>query len=661
MARIPMAIATYAAVPAAELDGLKSRNRCLSWSVAALTAAVLVLLSLQSASYPAAGSAAVRAPRAPPPSPLPPPPAPPSTPHSPSPPSLPGSGTARRLNVLFVGIDDLRQQLAHNSPVQGEDVSWMSTPHLDAFRRTDALAFRRAHAQYALCSPSRSSLLTGRRPDTLRCYEIGECSDFRGNGCADCHTLMELFRRDGYETWGVGKVFDNRATGELGEQRSWSCTTTKRMGQTCDESVQNSGRPKPPGVRVRPAVDVVPDDDEGLLSDTRFATYALEKLREYAARRTRFFLAVGFKKPHLPFEVPARYYERYAKGDLADSQLVADAPAPWAPWRMPQAAYSVNEISLYSDMPADFGHSPLCTDCKLEINRTLAPTDVARLRRGYFAAVSFIDAQVGRLLGGLRAHGLWNSTVVCVWSDHGYNLNDHAQWTKHALWHTLTLVPLLLHVPGVTRGGETDGIVELVDLLPSLVDAAGLGAVPACPRAAPWATPICADGKSFMPLVREPRRPWKRYALSQYRRSDSVMGYSLTRNDGFRFAAWTAFDADEMAADWAKTPGWDFELYDLNADPLERVNLAYNSPGRWGAPLGAEPWLAACVYARLATELYAELIEAFPQRPRRGTPPNVEPTEASGIPRWSAARYDKCPEYDRDFGRPGSPVSIGPG
>ena len=144
MARIPMAIATYAAVPAAELDGLKSRNRCLSYSVAALTAAVLVLLSLQSASYPAAGSAAVRAPRAPPPSPLPPPPAPPSTPHSPSPPSLPGRGTARRLNVLFVGIDDLRQQLAHNSPVQGEDVSWMSTPHLDAFRRTDALAFRRA-------------------------------------------------------------------------------------------------------------------------------------------------------------------------------------------------------------------------------------------------------------------------------------------------------------------------------------------------------------------------------------------------------------------------------------------------------------------------------------------------------------------------------------
>ena len=132
---------------------------------------------------------------------------------------------------------------------------------------------------------------------------------------------------------------------------------------------------------MRPAVDVVPDDDEGLLSDTRFATYALEKLREYAARRTRFFLAVGFKKPHLPFEVPARYYERYAKGDLADSQLVADAPAPWAPWRMPQAAYSVNEISLYSDMPADFGHSPVCTDCKLEINRTLAPTDVTRLRR----------------------------------------------------------------------------------------------------------------------------------------------------------------------------------------------------------------------------------------------------------------------------------------
>ena len=91
------------------------------------------------------------------------------------------------------------------------------------------------------------------------------------------------------------------------------------------------------------------------------------------------------------------------------------------------------------------------------------------------------------------------------------------------------------------------------------------------------------------------------------------------------------------------------------------MNLAYNSPGRWDAPLGAEPWLAACVYARLATELYAELVEAFPQRPRRVTPHNVEPTEASGIPRWSAARYDKCPEYERDFGRPGSPVSIGKG
>ena len=315
---------------------------------------------------------------------------------------------------------------------------------------------------------------------------------------------MELFRRDGYETWGVGKVFDNRATGELGEQRSWSCTTTKRMGQTCDESVQLSGRPKPPGVRVRPAVDVVPDDDEGLLSDTRFATYALEKLREYAARRTRFFLAVGFKKPHLPFEVPARYFERYAKGDLADSPLVADARRRGRRGACPRPRTASTRSACTRTCPPTLGTRTLCTDCKLEINRTLAPTDVARLRRGYVAAVSFIDAQVGRLLGGLRAHGLWNSTVrVRVVDDHGYNLNDHAQWTKHALWHTLTLVPLLLHVPGVTRGGETDGIVELVDLLPSLVDAAGLGAVPACPRAAPWATPICADGKSFMPLVRE--------------------------------------------------------------------------------------------------------------------------------------------------------------
>ena len=132
------------------------------------------------------------------------------------------------------------------------------------------------------------------------------------------------------------------------------------------------------------------------------------------------------------------------------------------------------------------------------------------------------------------------------------------------------------------------------------------------------------------------------------------MGFSLTRNDGFRFAAWTAFDADEMAADWAKTPGWDFELYDLNADPLERVNLAYNSPGRWGAPLGAEPWLAACVYARLATELYAELIEAFPQRPRRGTPPSMWSRPRRRASRGGRRRgTTSVPEYDRDFGRPG--------
>ena len=275
--------------------------------------------------------------------------------------------------------------------------------------------------------------------------------------------------------------------------------------------------------------------------DGKVAEAAAAELRQFAARRAGaggqpFFLAVGFEKPHLPFNAPQRYWDLYPPETvrLPDDYAEPEGVTPYS-------LTTFGELRNYPGIPREGD----------------VPDSTARaLVRGYLAATSFVDAQVGRVLDALDAAGLAENTVVVVWGDHGYKLGEHRSWVKHTNFETDTHIPLLVRAPGVTRPGErVRGFVETVDVYPTLAELAGVGPPPA------------HQGLSFVPLLREPGRPWKTAAFSQFPRTPpdgDVMGRSV-RTDRWRYTEWRRRATGEVLAR---------ELFDHAVDPGETVNLA---------------------------------------------------------------------------------------
>lgn len=440
-------------------------------------------------------------------------------------------GGERRRNVLFIAVDDLRPSLGcYGAPV-------VQTPSLDRLAARGTV-FTRAYCQQAVCSPSRTSLLTGRRPDTTQVYDLQ--THFRKH-LPNVVTLPEHFKANGYHTEGMGKIYH----GGLDDPQSWSVPhwnpkgkqylteASDRLLQEIDAAGQAAGvelkqwREKHRG----PAWEA-PDVPDNALSDGRICDHAVEALQRLQGRP--FFLGVGFLKPHLPFIAPKRYY------DLYDPARIALADNPFAPQDAPQYALSSwGELRAYHAMPAQ------------------GPVDDATARQlihGYYAATSYVDAQVGRLLDELQRLALLDSTVIVLWGDHGWQLGEHGMWCKHTNYETSVWSPLLVSVPG-QRPARCQALVEFVDLYPSLCELCGLPATEGL------------EGCSFAPLLADPARPWKTAAFSQYPRSipghGPAMGHSL-RTDRYRFTEWRARN-DNFC---------EYELYDHQADPKENVNLA---------------------------------------------------------------------------------------
>jgi arylsulfatase A-like enzyme len=249
-----------------------------------------------------------------------------------------------------------------------------------------------------------------------------------------------------------------------------------------------------------------------------------------------FFLAVGFAKPHLPFVAPKRYW------DLYDPAKIELASNPFHPKGAPEYAIMPGgELRSYHGIP-----------------KGSIPDDLARqLKHGYYAAISYMDAQLGRVLDELEKQGLAQNTIVVLWGDHGWKLGEHEAWCKHSNCENDTNAPLLLTVPGMKQAGaKTRGLVEFVDIYPTLCELANLP------------LPAHLEGTSFKPLLDDPEKPWKRAAFSQYPRKTpdgNLMGYSM-RTDRYRFTAWT--DRDDSSRILAT------ELYDHAVDPQENVNIA---------------------------------------------------------------------------------------
>ncbi len=414
-----------------------------------------------------------------------------------------------RLNVLFIAVDDLRPQLH----VYGDPL--VKSPNIDRLVEHGTL-FMHAYCQQAQCNPSRSSLLTGRRPDTLGVFDLEE--HFRTHA-ADVVTLPQYFKERGYLTQSIGKVF------HLDDSVSWSVPTPPLPPHPSPSTGE--------GWSWHKLTDAVSwratDDDKGLV-DTRSADAAIDALRRI--RGQAFFLAVGFSRPHLPLIVPQKYLDLYP---LASVPLARN---PQPPRDVPPVAMrkALGDLARYSDIPDE---GPLSDDKAREIIRA------------YDAAVSYIDAQIGRVVDELDALGLAENTIVVLWGDHGFHLGEHGLWCKLTNFEVAARAPLLFRLPGPRRPARrVDALVEFVDIYPTLVDLAGLPPAPGL------------EGISLVPLFQEPGQVWKRAAFTQTPRG-SVMGRSM-RTDRYRYTEWAA-------------PGQlpvGIELYDHQVDPDENVNLA---------------------------------------------------------------------------------------
>ena len=466
---------------------------------------------------------------------------------------------ADRLNVLMIAVDDLRPEMGcYGNPV-------VRTPHLDRLAAS-GVVFRRAYCQQAVCSPSRSSLMTGKRPDATRVWDLN--THFRA-ALPDVVTLPQYFKQHGYHCAALGKIYH----GGFEDGRSWSEPHWYPHGRAVDtdehdwsrkivtrhdvqvteyahayEEAAAAAKAKNPRAKSGPAFEVSPKPDEAL-PDGAIATEAIRRLRRLKAQGKPFFLAVGFYKPHLPFVAPKQYWDLYDPTQIprpAIDHLPQGAP-PWA-------GHDNGELHNYLGVPAG---NPL-------------PDDFAQtLRHGYYACVSFIDAQIGRVLAALEQEGLADRTVVVLWGDHGWQLGDHGLWHKHTNFEQATRSPLIVRMPAwPTAGQACDATVEFVDVYPTLVDLCGLP------------MPSGLDGRSLRPFLENPAVPSQKVAISQYPRGGQgtggpLMGYSI-RDDRWRCTFWRRRQGTEIVAT---------ELYDERNDPAETVNLA-DQP-QWQAVVAA--------------------------------------------------------------------------
>lgn len=450
-----------------------------------------------------------------------------------------------KLNVLMIAVDDLRPEFgAYGSQI-------VKSPNLDRLARNGVL-FRRAYCQQAVCSPSRSSLLTGTRPDTTKVWDLE--THFRV-ALPNVVTLPQHFKQHGYFAQGMGKLYH----GGFDDEASWSVPwkTARPAGgpyaleenreivrrREAEAGVAKGGKKKQKGAaRVRtngPAYESADVPDNAYL-DGAVADLAVAALAERAAQPQQpFWLGVGFSKPHLPFIAPKKYW------DLYNPAQIALAPNPFRAKDAPDyAVLPGGELRNYYGIPA--GH---------------IPDDLARtLKHGYYAAISYMDAQLGRVLDQLERTGLAQNTVIALWGDHGWKLGEHDAWCKHSTVENDTNAPLIVSAPGLraTAGAKTDALAEFVDVYPTLADLCGLP------------LPAHLEGVSLAPVLRNPAKARvKTAAFSQYPRPGAggtrLMGYSM-RTDRYRLTRWVHRDEPSKVDA--------VELYDHQTDPQENTNIA---------------------------------------------------------------------------------------
>lgn len=499
----------------------------------------------------------------------------------------------KKPNILFIAIDDLRPELgAYGSKIA-------ITPNIDAIAG-DGLLFERAYCQQAICSPSRASLMTGARPGTTGIIE--NYTYFRDTN-PDIITLPQHFRANGYETVYTGKIYHGKFTDE---ERSWSRQpATDKVefekpnypGAYALKENQEIFKKNQADIRAKynsvshyalgrgPAFERADVPDHAYI-DGYHTELAIATLKDMVEKNDKpFFLGLGFRLPHLDWNAPQKYWDLYDREKIPMAEHL-DAPQDGS------------AMGLHASFELRVRHGiPKSGPIDGELARTL--------KHAYLASVSYVDAQIGKMIAALEESGVRDNTIIIVWSDHGWHLGDMGVWGKATNYEIATRVPMMIWTPDMpkgSRGKKTDALVELIDMYPTLSELAGLE------------PPAHLEGQSFVPLLTDPKREWKKAAFSQYPNpalrewaanpltaemretyfgplikevesrikiqqgenwdrdlfENNLMGYAM-RTERYRLVVWKDYKNP------SDKPVY-LELYDHQADPNETKNIAENDP-----------------------------------------------------------------------------------
>jgi arylsulfatase A-like enzyme len=427
------------------------------------------------------------------------------------------------LNVLFIPVDDLRYQ----ANVFGQ--TQMITPNLDQLA-TEGVAFNRAYCNVPVCGASRASLLSGVRPTTERFvnYYSRKDTDFPQDP-----SLPMWFKQNGYTTMSMGKVYHHQDD----DLQAWSTTPWDHQAELgigwqsylTEEArliIESNRTEDEPHRVIGPAWEAADVPDNGY-PDGLLAERAIQQLEKFAETGESFFLGVGFTKPHLPFNAPQKYWDMYNEEDL----VLADNPNK--PINAPDAAmHNWGELrSMYHGIPQN---DPVSKET--EIN----------LVHGYYACVTYIDYQIGKLMQTLEETGLAKNTIVIVFGDHGWHLGEHGLWAKHCNFNRVLSTPVIVKSPKISNGHISETLVEYIDIYPSIVELAGLD------------IPEHLDGKSFLPSMEDPDVIHKDAVYSRYINGESV------KTDQYLYTEWV----NQNGFTYARM------LYDNLNDPKENVNIS---------------------------------------------------------------------------------------
>jgi iduronate 2-sulfatase len=503
-------------------------------------------------------------------------------------------------NILFIAIDDLK-------PILGcYGNTLVKTPNIDRLAKM-ATVFNSNYCQQAVCGPTRASIMTGRRPDVTKVWNlVTQMRDMN----PDIVTLPQYLISQGYTTSGIGKIYHpSSAIGGV-DPVSWSVPYIKsdekdfpaNLGEPANGQYQLAATkalmtPEIIKERKQKNKDIAQENDENPKSikgpstecidvpdnayeDGVNALLAKDQIIALSKTGNPFFMAVGFHRPHMPFVAPKKYWDLYHRDEMPIAPFQEHSKnGPLIAYHQSGELRNYIDIPEFTTLPAD----SLRIGLKLEKQKELI--------HGYYASVSYVDAQIGILLNTLESLGTLDNTIIVLWGDHGWHLGDHDLWNKHTNFEEATKAPLIIAAPGI-KAGKTNSFSEFVDVFPTICNLAGLP------------VPNQLDGKSLKPLMIKNTASIKEFSISQYPRKlkneevkklgyqkGNLMGYTL-RTKRYRYTIWMNDFTSKQAFDKSKV--YAIELYDYEKDPLEKVNFA-----------------ADIKYEKTATELNAKMIAFF--------------------------------------------------